>query len=94
MGTENLTWTANSESDLAGYKVYRSFNSDPLQLLTAVGKVTTYTDATIPAMDGLVNYALTAFDDSGNESAKSTTVSVRVDTIPPAAPTGLAVVAA
>lgn len=66
-----LGWTANSESDLAGYKVYASTDSGvSWDSGTATGKVTGYT------VSGLTNgvtytFALTAYDTNGNESGRS-----------------------
>lgn len=86
-----LTWNANTESDLAGYKIYRVMGSGPLTLLTTIGKVTTYTD-TLPDVDGDVTYAVSAYDTSGNESPLSVSVTKVLNTNPPQAPTGLVVV--
>lgn len=69
-----LTWTANSEPDLAGYNLYRNGVKINSSLLTG----TSYTD------DNLVNgtaygYELTAVDQKGNESARSPAVMVTPD---------------
>ena len=92
MATAILTWNANSESDLAGYRVYRALGAAALVQLASLAKVTTYTDATIPNVDQDVSYALTAFDTANNESLKSATVTNTVNAVPPGAPTGLSVV--
>jgi fibronectin type 3 domain-containing protein len=89
-----LTWNANTEADLAGYKIYRSIGTGPMTLLASVGKVTTYVDDPLPNIDGDVGYAVTAVDTAGLESFKSATVTKAVNTVPPQAPTGLAVVIA
>ena len=76
-----LQWEANTETDLAGYKIYRELKScaafgaitatnKPL-LLATVSKVTTYTDNTIPDNVIDVCYWLTAVDTSANISAFS-----------------------
>lgn len=91
MAKATLTWNANAEPDLAGYKVYRSVGTAPQSLLVTLGKVTTYVDDPLPAIDGDIGYALTAFDTAGNESIKSLTVTKTVNAIPPVAPSGLAV---
>lgn len=92
-----LSWSANPEADLAGYKVYRGTGAcgfGPLQpLLTAagvpvsVGKVTTYTDANIPPFDGDLCYEITAFDTAGNESLVRSNRPIKVvNLVPPQAP--------
>ena len=97
-----LTWTANTEADLAGYKVYFGTNgacaaTAPLPPLVIggsavqVGKVTTYTHTGTPAIDGVLCYEITAFDTSGNESPHSTRVNKTVNLVPPLAPIGLSV---
>ena len=99
-GSVTLTWTANTESDLAGYKVYRGngvCSVGPLSPLmvsgnpVSLGKVTTYTDTTVPSFDGDLCYELTAFDTSSNESLHSNRVTKVINTIPPVPPLGLTV---
>jgi len=69
-----LQWGANSESDLAGYKVYQGTTVGSYGLSSDVGKVTTYTSSNLQA--GLTYYfAVTAYDTSGNESPPSIEVS-------------------
>ena len=92
MSTATLTWSANTEPDLAGYEIHRAVGTGPLSLLTSVGKVATYVDAAVPNVSQNVSYALKAFDLAGNRSALSATVTKAVDVTPPQAPTGLAVV--
>lgn len=91
MASAVLTWNANTETDLAGYRIYRGFGTATPTLLASVGRVTTYTDTTVPNISQDVTYNLTAFDTSGNESAHSVSVTKAVDVSPPAAPTGLVV---
>jgi endoglucanase len=88
-----LTWTANTEPDVAGYKIYRGLDGAPLSLLAAVGKVTTYTDV-LPSANTVAVYSLTAFDTATphNESPRSAEVTKVYDANPPKAPTGLTVV--
>jgi len=70
-----LSWTANTEPDLAGYKVYqRILSSSYGTPLAVLGKVTTYQVNGI--QPGLTySYTVTAYDTSGNESSKSNEVS-------------------
>lgn len=91
MAKSTLTWNANTEPDLAGYKVYRGLGAAGPTLLTAVGKVVTYEDAGVPDVNQTVTYQLSAFDSKGNESAKCAPISITIDVSPPATPTGFAV---
>jgi len=84
-----VTWNANTEDDLAGYKIYYGTASgvygDPID----VGNVT---NGIIPDVaDKTVYYvAVTAYDTSGNESGFSQEVSVDIpDVTAPAAPTNI-----
>jgi hypothetical protein len=67
-----LTWDANTESDLAGYRVYRGTCGDPnpLAYLADVGRNVTFVDLQAPE-SGCVAYEVTAYDTSQNESARS-----------------------
>ncbi|BCA53033.1 hypothetical protein W02_01730 [Nitrospira sp. KM1] len=71
----SLSWNANSESDLAGYKVYYGTSSGNYTSSINVGKVTNYT-VTGLATGRTYYFALTAYDTTGNESAKSSERSV------------------
>jgi hypothetical protein len=96
-----LTWTPNTETDLAGYKVYRGNGVcaiGPLQPLVVSGSnvsvlapLATYTDTTVPTFDGSLCYELTAFDTAGNESTHSIRATKAVNLIPPVAPVGLSI---
>ncbi|NUP88896.1 MAG: family 10 glycosylhydrolase [Candidatus Sumerlaeia bacterium] len=92
----SLDWADNGESDLAGYNVYRSATSGGPYTKINGSPVTasSYTDAT--AQDRQTyHYVVRAVDTSTNESGNSGQVSATVvDTIAPAAPSGLAVTAA
>jgi RHS repeat-associated protein len=91
----SLSWAANSESDLAGYKVYRSVDNGATwdAGTNIVGR-----SATSHIASGLTNgvayrFAVTAYDNSGNESEKSAGVDATPQAPPvetlPAAPLGL-----
>ena len=74
-----LAWTANTENDLSGYKLYADTNANAATLLATVlnGSIT-YTD------NGLKNgtvyyYRVSAFNSSGLEGAKSNFVSAKAD---------------
>ncbi|WP_420852207.1 fibronectin type III domain-containing protein [Paenibacillus hamazuiensis] len=89
----SLSWTANTESDLAGYLVYASEDggaswSTDTDAGTATGiTITGLTNGTI------YHFAVAAYDTNGNESSKSQAVSAtpapQTDTQAPAAPSGL-----
>jgi hypothetical protein len=69
-----LTWVANSESDLAGYKVYVGMAPGAYGSPIAVGNTTSY------MVSGLLRgntyyFAVSAYDASGNESLPSSAVS-------------------
>jgi hypothetical protein len=71
-----LTWNQNSESDLAGYKVYRSTTPGVYgaPIATLQGNVATYQATGLQA--GTTYYfVVTAYDSSGNESGFSNEVS-------------------
>ncbi|MCR8634636.1 fibronectin type III domain-containing protein [Paenibacillus radicis (ex Xue et al. 2023)] len=92
-GSVQLSWAANSEADLAGYKVYVSAdNGATWDAGTIVGRVASHIASGL-TNGALYRFAVTAYDASGNESAKSATADVRPqqpsDTTPPSAPTGL-----
>jgi hypothetical protein len=72
-----LTWTANGEPDLAGYKVYvgtasGTYNAPGSPFVA--GKVVRYTVSNLP-MDQTYFFAISAYDSAGNESALSAEVS-------------------
>ena len=70
----NLTWNANTEEDLAGYKVYYGTSSGNYGTHNDVGNITEYELADLN--EGTIYYiALTAYDNSNNESEKSDEVS-------------------
>lgn len=88
--TIELTWNANQESDLSGYKLYSGTASGQYGAPIELGKVTAYQMQLSPAVGTTYYFALTAFDTSGNESAKSSEVSIFVpDSTAPEQPKGL-----
>jgi hypothetical protein len=95
-GTADLSWDANTESDLAGYNIYYGTNSrtgdDPNSCVLCgyADKISVGADTTDYSFSELINsqvyyFSVTAFDDSGNESAFSTEVhkTTQADTTPP-----------
>ena len=76
-GNVTLTWTANGEPDLAGYKIYvgtasGTYSSPGSPFVT--GKVTSYTVFNLPTGQTYF-FAISAYDSAGNESALSAEVS-------------------
>lgn len=74
-GSVTLTWTANTETDLAGYKVYRATSSGgygaPIASLPA--NTTQYLSSGLA--QATYFFVITAFDQAGNESPRSAEVS-------------------
>lgn len=73
----DLSWEPNSETDLAGYRVYRQLAAPdgspqgPLARLTALPiAVPAYRDVAVKAGQGYI-YSVTAVDAAGNESSPS-----------------------
>jgi hypothetical protein len=72
-----VTWNANTETDLAGYKVYYSTNSKSYGQPIDIGTATSYQINNV--QNGIYYYvSLAAYDTSGNESAKSAEKSIFV----------------
>ncbi|KKM75247.1 hypothetical protein LCGC14_1392230, partial [marine sediment metagenome] len=62
-----LAWNPNTESDLAGYKVYNGVASGVYGIVVDVKNVTQYTTSNLGS--GTTYYwVVTAYDESGNES--------------------------
>ncbi len=88
----NLTWPANLENDLAGYRIYRAAGKEgPFDRVGGdfTPDILTYSDTAVE--NGKIYwYYATAFDKAENESASSTLVSAKPrDPVPPAPPTGI-----
>lgn len=85
-------WDANTEADLAGYRIYRSTTSGQYtygaaNALASYGKVTTGAADVTGAEGQRIYFVLTAFDTTGNESGPSNEVSYTIpDTTAPAPP--------
>lgn len=68
----DIFWQANTEADLAGYRVWRSgSNAGPFSAIASVS-VNAFTDRAV--VNGVnYYYRITAFDETGNESTPSET---------------------
>ncbi|MDP6770407.1 MAG: right-handed parallel beta-helix repeat-containing protein, partial [Anaerolineales bacterium] len=76
-----LTWTANSESDLASYKVYGGTSASPTTLVSTVAAGTEiYTHSNL-TNGTIYYYRISAVDNASNESIKTADVSTTPYTI-------------
>lgn len=89
------TWTANTETDMGGYNLYRTdgarvkLNST---LITHPPVLPYLFTITVPDnSQGTATFVLTAVDTAGNESPDSGTANYPFDLKAPAAPTGFGV---
>src|SRR5438552_15709445 len=80
-----LSWSSNTEPDLAGYKVYYGAASHGYGNPVVIGLQTSYTVTGLS--NGTYYFSVTAYDTSGNESGFSNEVSKAIsgspDTTPP-----------
>jgi exo-rhamnogalacturonan lyase-like protein len=73
----SIKWTASTDDfAVSGYKIYRD------SLFVGVSTSTDYVDVNVQA-DTSYSYAVTAYDSSNNESAKSSSLSARTAVQPP-----------
>jgi predicted small lipoprotein YifL len=74
----SLSWDANKEIDLAGYRVWRkSDREDAFTALTELIPENVYHDSKVEK-NTIYHYAITALDEFGNESQKSKVISVNL----------------
>jgi fibronectin type 3 domain-containing protein len=67
----DLTWTPNTEEDLAGYNVYRWMQgTSPVKVNTELMKTPAFHDGNVE-LGRIYFYAVSAVDLRGNESVKS-----------------------
>jgi hypothetical protein len=71
-GAIDLSWTPDSDSDLAAYRVYRRdvMGSLPAQRVASMGVETSFRDTAVQAEHAYA-YSVSAVDQSGNESERS-----------------------
>jgi hypothetical protein len=81
-GAVRVNWSPNSEADLAGYDVYRALSAGgPFTAINgSTVTATEYLDDTVPSGAETVWYQVTARDNSGNESARSSATSLSLVT--------------
>ncbi|MBN2333827.1 MAG: hypothetical protein JXO49_12080 [Deltaproteobacteria bacterium] len=91
--TVTANWTANSESDLAGYNIYRSTSSGSgfTKLNPSLITNPSYIDTVNGEIESTFYYVVSAVDSSGNESGYSNEANVRIDTSAPQPPNGITV---
>ena len=85
-------WDANSEADLAGYKLHYGLVSGDYETSIDVGLVIEHIIDVGSWGDGLYYFAVTAYDNAGNESGYSNEATYSVDHTAPADPTGCSVI--
>ena len=74
----DLTWTANTESDLAGYDIYRHEQGGQVEKVNSeLVKSPSFRDTHVASGEAYL-YSVTALDVRGNESAKSEETSEQV----------------
>lgn len=79
-----LRWSANPESDLAGYRVYRALGDSTNLEMQWEGEMTSLTESV--ADEGTYFYQVTAVDEADNESLPSQMVWLNVQAGPPLPP--------
>ncbi|MEK8024248.1 MAG: Ig-like domain-containing protein, partial [Candidatus Hydrogenedentota bacterium] len=88
-----VSWTANNEYDLAGYRIYRSITAGSSHVLIETTSLTSRSHSGLNPADTYY-YVIVAFDSSGNASDTSTEKAIKpLAAQPPAAPTGVAITA-
>jgi len=73
-----LTWAPNVESDLDGYNIYEVGVDEPIAVAPAGSRGVAIETSVI----GEIPFRITAIDRSGNESAPSSTLSIRYEALP------------
>ena len=84
-GTVTLNWNPNSETDLAGYRIYQD-GVQAVEIACLANDATCCEWTSGELAEGDYSWYATAFDTSGNESDPSNTVTYSVDVTPPGSP--------
>ncbi len=77
-GAVQLIWDANTESDLAGYAVYRRVTGGSFERVSPLVTVNRFLDEAVSS-DTLFHYAVSALDSAENESLYSEVVTITVN---------------
>jgi uncharacterized protein len=89
-GVVTLTWSANTEKDLAGYRVFKTNvgGHEMVPLVDSVWRETTFSDTTnLKSLNSNVYYTIRSIDRRWNESADAPIIKVKKpDIIPPSQP--------
>lgn len=91
-----VSWAANAEADLAGYRVYRAAaeNGPWTQVGSTGASATSWTDSQLPAGVDALWYAVSAYDQSGGEGSRSAVASVVLKAGFPGLPTAWGIASA
>jgi len=73
-----LSWDPNTESDLAGYRVYRAVGGGPFEKIAELSAVPSYSDKAVER-GKTYRYAMSALDKAGNESRQCAPVEVVIE---------------
>ena len=73
-----MIWDANTESDLAGYAVYRRVNGGSFERVSSLVTVNRFLDEAVPS-GTLFDYAVSALDNGENESPFSEVVTITLN---------------
>jgi hypothetical protein len=74
----DLSWTRNSEDDLAAYNLFRAVDDGPFQSIATGLTIPAFTDPRVEP-GKRYRYAVSATDMAGNESARSAEASARIE---------------
>lgn len=87
----SFQWDANTEPDLAGYKIYRSATSGTYLPADKVWEGTEIQATENDVPDGTWFWVCTAYDTFGNESVYSNELTETLDTTAPGPPQNLSI---
>jgi hypothetical protein len=90
LGVATISWTPNTEKDIYGYKIFRTYvkDAEPTPLTDTVYTGTTFTDSvSMRITNRKVYYIVTALDQRYNQSAFTAPVAaIKPDIVPPTSP--------